>query len=127
MTRTTEKHFVESLRFFISISLCCLLFVLSPPIVSAKDSSLDLDPLRPADTQPKDHAMQDIARANNDTLYIGCMLDLRKDPVILIMPAFDSRYVSLMITGYDHYVNIPMSTRLQKRCTRPLRQRTANR
>jgi hypothetical protein len=28
------------------------------------------------------------------------------------MPAFDSKYVSLMITGYDHYVNIPMSTRL---------------
>jgi hypothetical protein len=40
------------------------------------------------------------------------MLDLRKDPVILDMPAFDSKYVSLMITGYDHYVNIPMSTRL---------------
>ena len=39
------------------------------------------------------------------------MLDLRKDPVILEMPAFDSKYVSLMITGYDHYVNIPMSTR----------------
>jgi hypothetical protein len=28
------------------------------------------------------------------------------------MPAFDSKYVSLMITGYDHYVNIPMSTRV---------------
>ncbi len=27
------------------------------------------------------------------------------------MPAFDSKYVSLMVTGYDHYVNIPMSTR----------------
>jgi hypothetical protein len=27
------------------------------------------------------------------------------------MPAFDSKYVSLMITGYDHYVNVPMSTR----------------
>ena len=38
-------------------------------------------------------------------------MDLRKDPVILEMPAFDSKYVSLMITGYDHYVNIPMSTR----------------
>jgi hypothetical protein len=39
------------------------------------------------------------------------LLDLRKDPVILDMPAFDSKYVSLMITGYDHYVSIPMSTR----------------
>jgi hypothetical protein len=27
------------------------------------------------------------------------------------MPAFDSKYVSLMVTGYDHYVNIPLSTR----------------
>ena len=59
----------------------------------------------------KDHTMREIARPNNDTLYLGCMLDLRKAPVILEMPAFDSKYVSLMITGYDHYVNIPMSTR----------------
>ena len=64
-----------------------------------------------ADTQLKDHTMRDIARPNNDSLYISAMLDLRKDPVILEMPAFDSKYVSLMITGYDHYVNIPMSTR----------------
>jgi len=65
-----------------------------------------------ADTQLKDHTMREIARPNNDTLYISCMLDLRKDPVILEMPAFDSKYVSLMITAYDHYVNIPMSTRV---------------
>jgi len=64
-----------------------------------------------ADTRLKDHTMREIARPNNDTLYISCLLDLRKDPVILAMPAFDSKYVSLMITGYDHYVNIPMSTR----------------
>ena len=64
------------------------------------------------DTELKDHTMREIARPNNDTLYIGCMLDLRKDPVILEMPAFDSKYVSLMVTGYDHYVNIPMATRL---------------
>lgn len=61
------------------------------------------------DTKLKDHTMRDIARPNNDTLYIGCMLDLRKDPVILDIPAFDSKYVSLMVTGYDHYVNVPMS------------------
>jgi hypothetical protein len=64
-----------------------------------------------ADTKLKDHTMREIARPNNDTLYISCMLDLRKDPVILEMPAFDSKYVSLMITAYDHYVNIPTSTR----------------
>jgi len=65
-----------------------------------------------ADTQLKDHTMREIARPNNDTLYISCLLDLRHDPVILEMPAFDSKYASLMITGYDHYVNIPMATRL---------------
>ena len=62
-----------------------------------------------ADTQLKDHTMREIARPNNDTLYTGCMLDLRKDPVILDIPAFDSMYASFMVTGYDHYVNVPMS------------------
>jgi hypothetical protein len=65
-----------------------------------------------ADTSLKDHAMREIARPNNDTLYISALLDLRTEPMVLEMPAFDSKYVSLMITGYDHYVNIPMSTRL---------------
>jgi hypothetical protein len=63
------------------------------------------------DTELKDHTLKVIARPNNDSLYITCMLDLRSEPVILDMPAFDSKYVSLMVTGYDHYVNIPMSTR----------------
>jgi len=65
-----------------------------------------------ADTRLKDHTMREIARPNNDTLYVSALLDLRKDPVILEMPAFDSNYVSLMVTGYDHYVNVPMATRL---------------
>jgi hypothetical protein len=65
-----------------------------------------------ADTQLKDHNLRDIARPNNDTLYIGCLLDLRKDAVILSIQAFDSLYASLMVTAYDHYVNIPMATRL---------------
>jgi hypothetical protein len=65
-----------------------------------------------ANTQLKDHTMKDVARPNNDTLYIGCMLDLRKDPVILDIPAFDSKYASLMVTGYDHYVNVPVSVTL---------------
>jgi hypothetical protein len=63
------------------------------------------------DTELKDHTLKVIARPNNDSLYISCPLDLRKEPVIIDMPAFDSKYVSLMVTGYDHYVNIPMSTR----------------
>jgi hypothetical protein len=29
--------------------------------------------------------------------------------VILDIPAFDSKYASLMVTGYDHYVNVPLS------------------
>ena len=62
-----------------------------------------------ADTRLKDHTLREIARPNNDTLYIGCMLDLRKDPLIIDIPAFDSKYVSLMVTGYDHYVNVPLS------------------
>jgi hypothetical protein len=64
-----------------------------------------------ADTALKDHTLKTIARPNNDTLYITCVLDLRSDPVVLDLPAFDSKYASLMITAYDHYVNIPMSTR----------------
>ena len=43
------------------------------------------------------------------TLIIRLFIDL--EPVILEAPAFDSKYVSLMVTGYDLYVNIPMSTR----------------
>jgi len=65
-----------------------------------------------ADTRLKDHTMREIARPNNDTFYISGLVDLRHDAVILDMPAFDSRYASLMVTGYDHYVNIPMATRL---------------
>jgi hypothetical protein len=65
-----------------------------------------------ADTTLKDHTMREIARPNNDTLYVTCLLDLRDDAMILDVPAFDSKYVSLMITAYDHYVNVPMTTRV---------------
>jgi len=60
-------------------------------------------------TELFDHNVKMIARPNNDTLYITCMMDLRKDPVILKIPAFDSKHVSLMAVAYDHYVNMPMS------------------
>jgi hypothetical protein len=65
------------------------------------------------DTALKDHTHTSIARPNNDTLYISAALDLRAEPMIIEMPAFESNYVSLMITGYDHYVNVPMSSRLE--------------
>jgi hypothetical protein len=58
-----------------------------------------------------DHNVKIIARPNNDSLYIAAMLDLRKEPVVLDMPAFDSKYVSLMAVAYDHYVNVPLTTR----------------
>jgi len=65
-----------------------------------------------ANTTLKDHTLTDIARPNNDTLYLACLLDLRDDAVVLEIPEFDSKYVSLMVTGYDHHVNIPLATRL---------------
>ncbi|TRZ44001.1 DUF1214 domain-containing protein [Robertkochia solimangrovi] len=61
-------------------------------------------------TQLLDHTVKAIARPNNDVMYQMAMLDLRKDAVIFEFPAMDSKYVSLMATGYDHYVNVPLST-----------------
>ena len=63
-----------------------------------------------ANTELADHTLQAIARPNNDTLYTIALVDVTEEPVVLKIPAFDSTYVSLMVTGYDHYVNIPMST-----------------
>lgn len=63
-----------------------------------------------ASTDLADHTLQVIARPNNDTLYVAAMIDVTEEPIVLEMPAFDSTYVSLMVTGYDHYVNIPLST-----------------
>ncbi len=65
-----------------------------------------------ADTQLKDHTLKDIARPNNDSFYTGIMLDLRAEPYIVNLPKFDSKYVSLMVTAYDHYVHVPKATRL---------------
>jgi hypothetical protein len=62
-----------------------------------------------ANTRLADHTLRAIARPNNDTLYIGAMVDVTEEPVVMELPAFDSMYVSLMVTAYDHYVNIPMS------------------
>jgi hypothetical protein len=63
-----------------------------------------------ADTQLKDHNYRAIARPNNDTLYTGCMLDLRTEPIIIKYPAFDSDYAVLETSAYDHYCEIPLST-----------------
>lgn len=61
-------------------------------------------------TKLLDHTARFIARPNNDVLYQLAMLDLRGDAVVFQFPAFDSKYVSLMASGYDHYVSIPLST-----------------
>ena len=58
----------------------------------------------------QDHTVKSIARPNNDTLYMITMLDLRSDAVVVHYPAFDSKYVSLETSAYDHYVDIPLST-----------------
>ena len=57
-----------------------------------------------------DHTARFIARPNNDVMYQLAMLDLTQDAIVLEMPAVESKYVSMMATGYDHYVNIPLST-----------------
>jgi len=64
-----------------------------------------------ADTKLKDHTIREIARPNNDSFYSSALLDLRAEPVIMYLPAFDSKYVSLMVTAYDHYVDVPKATR----------------
>ncbi len=63
-----------------------------------------------ANTNLADHTVRAIARPNNDTLYVVAMVDVTEEPIVMELPAFDSKYVSLMVTAYDHYVNIPMST-----------------
>ena len=63
-----------------------------------------------SDTQLKDHTMREIARPNNDTFYMSALLDLRAEPIIMDLPAFDSKYVSLMVTSHDHYVDVPKTT-----------------
>ena len=61
-------------------------------------------------TQLLDHTVKAIARPNNDVMYQMAMLDLRRDAAVFQIPAMESKYVSLMATGYDHYVNVPLST-----------------
>ena len=57
-----------------------------------------------------DHTLTAIPRPNNDTLYSMSMLDMRGDAIVIQFPAFDSKFVSLETSAYDHYVDIPLST-----------------
>lgn len=49
-----------------------------------------------ANTVPADHAVQAMARPNNDTLCMVAMVDVSEEPIVMEMPAFDSTYVSLI-------------------------------
>ena len=62
-------------------------------------------------TELANASMHAIARPNNDTLYQIAMLDLRDEPVILNVPAFDTHFASLETSGYDGYIDIPLATR----------------
>ncbi len=57
-----------------------------------------------------DHNLNAIPRPNNDTLYLVSMMDLREDAIVIEFPDFDSKYVSLETSAYDHYVDVPLST-----------------
>jgi hypothetical protein len=61
-------------------------------------------------TKLSDHTAKAIARPNNDTYYIISTLDLRDDAIVINYPAFNSKYVSLEVSGYDHYVEVPLAT-----------------
>jgi len=61
-------------------------------------------------TKLSDHTAKAIARPNNDTYYIISTLDLRDDAIVINYPAFNSKYVSLEVSGYDHYVDIPLAS-----------------
>jgi hypothetical protein len=61
-------------------------------------------------TAAMDHTVRVIAAPNNDTLYVISALDLRKEPVVVSYPAFDSKYVSLETSAFDHYCDSPLAT-----------------
>ncbi len=57
-----------------------------------------------------DQSIGAISRPSNDTFCLMAVLDLRKEPVILKFPSFDSKYVSIEIAGFDHYCRVPLSS-----------------
>jgi hypothetical protein len=63
-----------------------------------------------ANTTLTDHTAKAIARPNNDTLYVPTVMDLRNDAVVVSYPAFDSKFVCLETSAYDHYCDVPLST-----------------
>jgi len=58
-----------------------------------------------------DHTNRNIARPNNDFVEARINLDVRNRPVMLELPALNSDYASLEVSGYDHYCDVILSTR----------------
>jgi hypothetical protein len=58
-----------------------------------------------------DHTARGGERLNNDLFNVVIPLDLRRTPVVLEVPALDSSYALLEVSGYDHFVSVPLSTR----------------
>src|SRR6476620_3738785 len=58
-----------------------------------------------------DHTARGGERLNNDLFNLVAPFDLRRGPVVLDVPALDSSYALLEVSGYDHYVSVPLSTR----------------
>ena len=63
-----------------------------------------------ASTALTDHTSKGIARPNNDTLYIPTAMDLRNDALVISYPAFDSKFVCLETSAYDHHCDVPLTT-----------------
>ena len=57
-----------------------------------------------------DASVRAIPRPNNDSLYVLSTLDLRQDAVVIHYPAFNSKFVSLETSAFDHYCEIPLAT-----------------
>jgi hypothetical protein len=53
-----------------------------------------------------------MTREASPSLYIVSGVDVRRHPEIQSIFVFDPRYVSLMVCGYDHYLNMPLIFRL---------------
>ncbi len=58
-----------------------------------------------------DHRMTAVPRPNNDTLYLISTLDVREEPVIITYPKFDSNFIALEVSSFDHSINVPLATK----------------
>ncbi len=62
-------------------------------------------------TEIADHRMTAVPRPNNDTLYLIATLDVREEPVIITYPKFDSNFIALEVSSFDHSISVPLATK----------------